>query len=38
MPQKEELEKLENAVFTLNRDLQAYKTTAEILTNKIGKL
>jgi len=29
---------LENAVFTLNRDLQGYRTTTEILTKKVGKL
>ncbi|MFC1487871.1 hypothetical protein ACFLRN_09335 [Thermoproteota archaeon] len=38
MPQKEELEKLENAVLTLNKDLHGYRTTTEILTKKVEKL
>jgi chromosome segregation ATPase len=33
--QQEQIDKLENAVITLNRDLQGYKTTAETLTQKL---
>jgi hypothetical protein len=33
--QQEQIDRLENAVITLNRDLQGYKTTAETLTQKL---
>ena len=37
-PQKEELEKLENAFLTQNKELESYKMTTKILIKKVNKL